>query len=152
MDILTTLAHLSPTQDFPTHLHPRTGCRRLLPQVSHSHLQPVVRQGEGELQALDSRNLGRVLTRQALRLSRRLISPFLGSLWVPVRGAQCIRHGLLTSVRVGLFGEFVIRVTVGIDRAIQLLKRHERGNELVVGLDEGSEPFFGFDVLNLHIL
>lgn len=51
-----------------------------------------------------------------------------------------------------LFCEFVIGVTVGIDRAVQLLKRHERGDELVVGLDEGSKPLFGFDVLNLRIL
>lgn len=51
-----------------------------------------------------------------------------------------------------LFGEFVIGVTVCINGAVQLLKCHERGDELVVSLDEGPKPFFGFDILNLYVL
>lgn len=43
-----------------------------------------------------------------------------------------------TSVKVGLLGEFVIRVTVGVDRSIELLKSHERMHKLIVGVEQAS--------------
>lgn len=50
---------------------------------------------------------------------------------------------------MSLLGKLVIGITVCIDRAIQLLESHERGDELVIGLDEGAEPFFSLDMLDI---
>lgn len=55
----------------------------------------------------------------------------------------------LTSVHVSLLGKFIVGVTVGVDRAVELLKRHERRDKLVVGAKETAEPFFGFNMVDL---
>lgn len=54
-----------------------------------------------------------------------------------------------TSVQVGLLSQLVIRVTVGNEGPIELLERHKRMDELVVGLEEASEPLFALDVVDL---
>lgn len=55
----------------------------------------------------------------------------------------------LTSVHVSLLGKFIVGVTVGVDRAVELLKSHERRDKLVVGAKETAEPLFGFNVVDL---
>ena len=57
--------------------------------------------------------------------------------------------GPLTSVTVCHLGNFVIRVAVSVNRAIQLLKRHQGRHELVICVKETAEPLFMFDVMDL---
>ena len=42
----------------------------------------------------------------------------------------------LTSVNVCLFSNFVVRVTVGIDRPVYLLKRHESMDQFIIGMEQ----------------
>jgi len=49
-----------------------------------------------------------------------------------------------------LFCEVVVRVAVSVDRAVQLLERHECSHKLVVRVKQASEPLLGFDVMNLE--
>lgn len=55
-----------------------------------------------------------------------------------------------TSVHVSLFGQLIIRVTVRVDRAIQLLECHERHDQLVVGMQQAAKPLLRFDVMDLR--
>lgn len=55
----------------------------------------------------------------------------------------------LTSVHMSLLGKFIVGVTVGVNRAVELLKSHERRDKLVVGAKETAEPLFGFNVVDL---
>lgn len=50
---------------------------------------------------------------------------------------------------MSLFGEFVVRVTVSVDRLVQLLKGHESVDQFVVGVEERTEPLFVVDMMNL---
>jgi len=54
-----------------------------------------------------------------------------------------------TFVSMSLLCDFIIRVTVCVDGTVELLEGHQCGDELVVGVEEGTEPLFCFDVLNL---
>lgn len=54
-----------------------------------------------------------------------------------------------TSVDVSLLGEFVVRVAVGVDGLVQLLKRHESMHELVVGMEKAAEPLLALHKVNL---
>lgn len=54
-----------------------------------------------------------------------------------------------TSIHVSLFGQLIIRVTVRVNRAIQLLKCHEGHDELVIGMQQAAKPLFRFDVVDL---
>ena len=45
---------------------------------------------------------------------------------------------LHTAVEMGLFCDIIIRVTVGVDRAIKLLKRHQGCNQLIIGMKEAA--------------
>lgn len=46
-------------------------------------------------------------------------------------GLVCWNHR--TSIDVSLLGQIVVRVTVGVDGSVELLKSHEGRDELVVG-------------------
>lgn len=48
-----------------------------------------------------------------------------------------------------LLGDLVVRVAVGVDGLVELLVRHERVDELVVGVQQAAEPLLVFDVVNL---
>jgi len=61
------------------------------------------------------------------------------------------RHHRLTSIPVGLFGKLVFRVAVGVNGAVQLLKCHESQHELVVGVEETTQPLLVLDIMNLDI-
>lgn len=50
---------------------------------------------------------------------------------------------------MGLLGEVVVRVAVGVEGLVQLLKRHEGVDELVVGVEQAAEPLLTFNVVNL---
>lgn len=50
------------------------------------------------------------------------------------------RLGRLTSVEVRLLGQLVVRVAVGVDGAVELLKGHKRLDQLVVGVEEAAQP------------
>lgn len=54
-----------------------------------------------------------------------------------------------TSIHVSLFGQLIIRVTVRVNRAVQLLECHERHDELVIGMQQATKPLFRFDVMDL---
>lgn len=45
-----------------------------------------------------------------------------------------------TAIQVRLLSQLVVRVAVGVNRAIQLLECHERRDELVVGVEQAAEP------------
>lgn len=45
-----------------------------------------------------------------------------------------------TAVEMGLLGELVVRVAVGVDRAVQLLEGHQGCDEFVVGVQQAAEP------------
>jgi hypothetical protein len=47
-------------------------------------------------------------------------------------------RGTHTAIEVSLFGYLIIRVTVRINRAVQLLKCHESSDKLVVGMKQAS--------------
>lgn len=51
---------------------------------------------------------------------------------------------------MGLLGEFVIRVAVGINRLIQLFKGHEGMHKLVIGMEEATEPLLILNEMNLQ--
>jgi hypothetical protein len=55
----------------------------------------------------------------------------------------------VTAVEVGLVSHLVVRVAVGIDGAVELLEGHQRGDQFVVGVEEGAEPLLGIDVVDL---
>lgn len=59
---------------------------------------------------------------------------------------------ILTSVKVSLFGKFIVRVTVSIDRSIKLFERHQGVNQLIVGMKQSSQPLFMLDVVNLSLV
>lgn len=67
--------------------------------------------------------------------------------WGRGRGEEVGRH---TSVHVSLFSQFVVRVAVRVNRAVELLECHEGCDKLVVGVQETAEPLLGLDVLDLH--
>lgn len=48
----------------------------------------------------------------------------------------------LTPIHVCLFGQFVIRVAVSVDRTVELLKGHEGHDEFVIGMEETAKPLF----------
>lgn len=50
---------------------------------------------------------------------------------------------------MGLFGKLIVRVTVGIDRAVKLLKRHESVHKFVVGMQEATQPLLFFNIIDL---
>lgn len=50
---------------------------------------------------------------------------------------------------MSLFGQFIIRVTVRVNRAVELFECHQRRNELVVAVQETAKPLLRFDVLDL---
>lgn len=54
-----------------------------------------------------------------------------------------------TSVHMRLLRQLIIRVTVRVNRAVQLLECHERHDELIVGVQQAAKPLFGFDMMNL---
>lgn len=54
-----------------------------------------------------------------------------------------------TSVKVGLLGEFVIGITIGVDRAIELLKSHKCMHKLIVGMEQASKPLLVLDMMDL---
>lgn len=58
----------------------------------------------------------------------------------------------LTSVKVSLFGKFIVRVTVSIDGSIELFERHQGVNQLIVGMKQSSQPLFMLDVVNLSLV
>ena len=43
----------------------------------------------------------------------------------------------------------IVGITVGVDRAIQLLKCHEGCDELVVGVQETAKPLLRFNKVDL---
>lgn len=55
----------------------------------------------------------------------------------------------LTSVEMGLLCEFVVRVAVGVDGLVELLKRHEGVDQLIVGVKQRAQPLLVVDVMNL---
>lgn len=59
---------------------------------------------------------------------------------------------ILTSVEVGLFSQFVVRVAVRVDRAVQLLKRHKSQYKLIVSVKQTSQPLLILDVMDLSKL
>ena len=50
---------------------------------------------------------------------------------------------------MGLLGHFIIGIAIGIDRPVQLLKSHQRGNKLIICMKEGSKPLFGVHIMDL---
>ncbi len=54
-----------------------------------------------------------------------------------------------TSVEVRLLGNLIVRVAVGVNGLVELLIRHERVDELVVGVEQAVEPLFVLNVVNL---
>jgi hypothetical protein len=48
-----------------------------------------------------------------------------------------------------MVSHLVVRVAVGIDGAVELLEGHQRGDQFVVGVEEGAEPLLGIDVVDL---
>lgn len=50
-----------------------------------------------------------------------------------------------------LLRQFIVRITVCVDRSIKLFECHQSRNELIVSIQERSKPLFRFDVLNLSI-
>lgn len=57
-----------------------------------------------------------------------------------------------TFVHVLLRSQLIVRVAVGIDRAIKLLESHQCSDKLVVSMKKTAEPLFRFYVLNLKSL
>jgi hypothetical protein len=53
---------------------------------------------------------------------------------------------------MGLLGKLVVRVTVRINRAVELLKRHEGVHEFVVGMQQSTQPLLFFDMMDLDIV
>lgn len=53
---------------------------------------------------------------------------------------------------MGLLSELVVRVTVCIDRAVELLKRHEGVHKLVVGVQQSTQPLLFFNMMDLNIV
>ena len=53
---------------------------------------------------------------------------------------------------MGLLGKLIIRVTVRIDRAVELLKRHEGVHEFVVGMQQSTQPLLFFNMMDLDIV
>jgi len=51
---------------------------------------------------------------------------------------------------MGLFGKFIIRVTVGINGAIELLESHKRSDKLVVGVQQAPKPLLRVDKMDLR--
>lgn len=49
-----------------------------------------------------------------------------------------------------LFGQLIFRVAVCVDRAIQLLERHESHDKFIVGVEEPAKPLFVFHMMNLY--
>lgn len=43
-----------------------------------------------------------------------------------------------TSVEMGLLGELIVRVTVCVDRSIELFKRHEGMHKLIISMEKSS--------------
>lgn len=61
----------------------------------------------------------------------------------------CIAGMGHTSVKVGLLGEFVIGITIGVDRSVELLKGHECMHKLIVGMEQASKPLLVLDMMDL---
>ena len=61
-----------------------------------------------------------------------------------------MKRGSPTSIEMRLLGQLVVRIAVGIEGVVQLLKRHERVDELVVGMKQAPKPLLAFDIVNLN--
>lgn len=57
----------------------------------------------------------------------------------------------LTLVCMSLVSQFIVGITIRIDGAVKLFECHECGDKFVVSVEEGTEPLFGFDELDLGI-
>lgn len=56
-----------------------------------------------------------------------------------------------TSVKVSLLGELVVGVAVRVNRAVQLLECHQRRDELIVCVQETTEPLLRLHMMNLQM-
>ncbi len=57
--------------------------------------------------------------------------------------------GARTAVEMSLLSNLVVRVTVRVNRTVQLLERHESRNELIVSVEKATKPLLGFNMVNL---
>lgn len=53
---------------------------------------------------------------------------------------------------MGLLGKLIVRVTVRVDRAVELLKRHEGVHEFVVSMQQPTQPLLFFNMMDLDIV
>src|SRR6266566_2470641 len=56
---------------------------------------------------------------------------------------------VLTAIHVSLFRQVVLRVAVGVDGAIKLLKGHQGRDQLIVGMQKAPKPLLGLDMVDL---
>lgn len=73
-----------------------------------------------------------------------------GELSEQERETGSLHKGSRTSVDVSLLGKLVIRITVGVNGPVELLERHEGGDELIVGSQKAAEPLLRFNMVDLR--
>jgi hypothetical protein len=49
-----------------------------------------------------------------------------------------------------LLSQFIFRVAICVNRAIQLFKCHQSHDEFIVSMQETTEPLLVFDIVNLY--
>ena len=68
-----------------------------------------------------------------------------------VRAEPKWRTGDLTLVKMGLFCHFIVRIAICIDGSVELFECHQSRHELIIGIQECSQPLLGLNMLNLFI-
>lgn len=67
------------------------------------------------------------------------------------KGARSPKMGSWpTSVNMSLLGEFIVRIAVGVNGLVQLLKGHEGMHKLVVGVKQAAEPLLALHEMYLE--